>query len=737
MSFPATYTTDAFTPPRRAPAPPGTSPGSPESIMRGASNGSGFILGNRNSPMRTVRRGWVSVKEEGSMRWLWTRKFLILRDATLFFNKSDSQGSGTSTQVPLSTVQSITRTDSKPYCFEIIRKHSMKSLFVACKSDTELYAWIDDIYSKIPSGVSGPTNFTHKVHVGFDADSGAFTGLPQEWEKLLQSSAITSEDFTNDPQAVVDALKFYEKNMGEPEEDPTLGIGGISEPMFTNIRPAPPPPKPITPRRAPPPPPIDITPPQKAPIASAANTAATTDRTEHKDVNESGGSSPDSVKSTQSAPKTTINGTYGAAPFAPQSRNAPRAPAPKPATAQPAIPYSPSPVKRLQPRPAPAPAPAPAPVAQPVQTKPQSVPHLKQAVAQSEPQTPQQNQHPIASPKENATPTMKQKETNLPTSLVPMAPVRQPRQQPQKRASTLTEAQIIQRLRQVVSDENPTALYQKIKKIGQGASGSVYHARPLGKLKETHHSVAIKQIDLMSQPRKELIVNEITVMRESQNPNIVNFLEAYLRGNSDLWVVMEYMEGGPLTDVIENNTMTEQQIATVCRETCRGLQHLHSKSIIHRDIKSDNMLLDRYGHIKITDFGFCAKLTDQRNKRATMAGTPYWMAPEVLKQKEYGAKVDVWSLGIMAIEMIESEPPYFNEEPLKALYLIATNGTPKLKHPESLTPNLKGFLSQCLCVDVKYRASSSELLEHPFLTQNCSLECLLPLLQYRNKNNGN
>ncbi|KYK57814.1 hypothetical protein DCS_04827 [Drechmeria coniospora] len=311
------------------------------------------------------------------------------------------------------------------------------------------------------------------------------------------------------------------------------------------------------------------------------------------------------------------------------------------------------------------------------------------------------------------------------------------------RMSTMSETEVMLRLKEVVSKDDPNLSYSKQKKIGQGASGSVYVA----KIKETAQGiarevlrqqgsraqVAIKQMDLAHQPRKELIVNEIMVMKDSRHRNIVNFLDAFLRNNNaELWVVMEYMEGGALTDVIDNNpSISEEQIATICHETCQGLQHLHSQSIIHRDIKSDNVLLDARGNVKITDFGFCAKLTDTKSKRATMVGTPYWMAPEVVKQKEYGPKVDVWSLGIMAIEMIESEPPYLNEEPLKALYLIATNGTPRLKKPEKLSKELKAFLSVCLCVDVKSRASAEELLAHDFLKHGSGLASLAELLAFK------
>lgn len=315
----------------------------------------------------------------------------------------------------------------------------------------------------------------------------------------------------------------------------------------------------------------------------------------------------------------------------------------------------------------------------------------------------------------------------------PVKPLGTERKKSAKRdREKLLDQQVVERLHAVVNPIDPTPLFKIIEKAGQGASGAVYLAEQLNM---NNQKVAIKQMNLNVQPRKELIINEILVMKDSQHKNIVNFLDSYLRGLLDLWVIMEYMEGGSLTEVIENNEckISERQIAIICAETLKGLQHLHTKHIIHRDIKSDNVLLDARGNVKITDFGFCAKLTSQRNKRATMVGTPYWMAPEVVKQKEYDEKVDVWLLGIMTIEMIEGEPPYLNEEPLKALYLIATNGTPKLKRPESLLNCIKKFLSICLCVDVRYRASTDELLVHEFVHHTSDISELAPLLEWKRK----
>ncbi|OTA93288.1 hypothetical protein M434DRAFT_21485 [Hypoxylon sp. CO27-5] len=771
-----------------------------------------------------IKEGWAQVKESRNFIQPWKQKYLILRKEALDFHKTE--GGKVSYTLFLKDVVNVGRVEAAGTIFEIKRHAqgssnspgdddgSIRTLHIRVKSDDDLYDWIDLLYGRCPTmgGVSNPTNFSHAVHVGFDPQTGQFVGLPPEWSKLLNSSAITKEDYERNPQAVFEVLDFYSdltKRAENPQQYPSLtptpppgsqqnkqlgyGGGGAS---VAPPRPMPPSQRSYSnlsqqssaaPQRPNPPDMSQLRQPSQTAGINYGQTAdAIREETRKKqlelrqreieeqnrrDLEAYNASIPQ--KKVPMAQQEIGGGGYGGSTdrFNP-SRAAP--PAPKPVNQQ-------ANGLRAQ-RPAP-PAPtssSPAPANRPAltsQSSTGSIPTSREPASSQAQRMPPRNDQQSApryanngngaqQPRANGQ-TQNQAMARMPAPVKPLNVPSKPNQTQQSesvkaaeaaltakpppserkqdvRMSTMSEKEVMQKLVEVVSKDDPNLSYSKQKKIGQGASGSVYVAkvkegavsavaREVLRSQGARAQVAIKQMDLAHQPRKELIVNEIMVMKDSKHRNIVNFLDAFLRNNNaELWVVMEYMEGGALTDVIDNNpVITEEQISTICLETCRGLQHLHSQNIIHRDIKSDNVLLDARGNVKITDFGFCAKLTETKSKRATMVGTPYWMAPEVVKQKEYGPKVDIWSLGIMAIEMIESEPPYLNEEPLKALYLIATNGTPRLKKPEKLSKELKAFLSVCLCVDVKSRASADELLQHDFLKHGCPLASLSELLAFR------
>jgi len=274
---------------------------------------------------------------------------------------------------------------------------------------------------------------------------------------------------------------------------------------------------------------------------------------------------------------------------------------------------------------------------------------------------------------------------------------------PQERAVTLND---------LVNKTDPSALYLNATLVGEGAAGQVFLAEEA----ETGAQVAIKKMELTAQNIK-LLTSEIHIMKESTHGNIVRYYDSF-RVENQLWVVMEYMGGGCLTEILEQFDtvkMNEQQIGWVCKETLQGLAYIHSKHRIHRDIKSDNILLGDNGSVKIADFGYAAQLTKEKEKRQTIVGTPYWMAPELIRGQEYGTKVDIWSLGIMIMEMAEGDPPYMDFPPLRALFLITTKGIPDLKDPQQWSPEFRQFVGLCLDKEADRRPEAETLLEHPFL----------------------
>ncbi|KAG9510434.1 Serine/threonine-protein kinase PAK mbt [Fragariocoptes setiger] len=262
--------------------------------------------------------------------------------------------------------------------------------------------------------------------------------------------------------------------------------------------------------------------------------------------------------------------------------------------------------------------------------------------------------------------------------------------------------------------------------IGEGSTGVVYLATECS----SGRSVAVKKMSLKSQQRKELLLNEVIIMREFHHPNMVKMFDSYLVGD-ELWVVMEYLEEGSLTDIVVRICMSEEQIATVCVQCLQALAYLHAQGILHRDIKSDSILLTGDGRVKLSDFGFCAVVSPEAPKRKSLVGTPYWLSPEIINRKPYGPEVDIWSMGVMVIEMVDGEPPLFHEQPLQAMRKIRDMPPPGLKKPHEVSPELQDFLSRMLVKDPAQRATAKELLRHPFLAKAGPPSSLQPLIAHK------
>ncbi|KAJ8359146.1 hypothetical protein SKAU_G00156710 [Synaphobranchus kaupii] len=265
-------------------------------------------------------------------------------------------------------------------------------------------------------------------------------------------------------------------------------------------------------------------------------------------------------------------------------------------------------------------------------------------------------------------------------------------------------------------------------KIGEGSTGVVCIARE----KHGGRQVAVKMMDLCGQQRRELLFNEVVIMRDYRHKNVVEMYKSALV-DEELWVIMEYLQGGALTDIVSETRLNEEQIATVCEAVLQALAFLHTQGVIHRDIKSDSILFSLDGGIKLSDFGFCAQISKDIPKRKSMVGTPYWMAPEVISKIPYGPEVDVWSMGIMVVEMVDGEPPYFDETPLVAMKKLRDEPPPTVRNSHKISPMLMDFLGRMLTRDPLERASAAELLEHPFLLQAGPAQCLVPLVEMHRK----
>lgn len=246
--------------------------------------------------------------------------------------------------------------------------------------------------------------------------------------------------------------------------------------------------------------------------------------------------------------------------------------------------------------------------------------------------------------------------------------------------------------------------YRIGEELGRGASGRVYKGLDI----KTGVDVAVKEISLERLRPSDIsgIIGEVELLKSLNHKNVVQYLGSF-RTRQFLYIVMELVEAGSLACIIKNNNFgpfPESLVAVYIEQVLRGLAYLHSQGVVHRDIKGANILTNKDGIVKLADFGVAARLSDdvrmedkssqkEEDMDAQPVGTPYWMAPEVVELKTVTASSDIWSVGCLAIELLTGYPPYFDLQPLSALYNIVQDSHPPL--PNGASDSFRDFLFAC------------------------------------------
>ena len=262
---------------------------------------------------------------------------------------------------------------------------------------------------------------------------------------------------------------------------------------------------------------------------------------------------------------------------------------------------------------------------------------------------------------------------------------------------------------------DPQLKYADLTLLGRGATSKVFRARTVDNNKIVAVKVIKKQIN-----DDNTIRNEVSLMHRLHNDSIVEFDRAF-ETEEEFWIESEFMTKGSIATILGKHKGFQDEIIIggIIKQVLHGLQYLHANNVIYRDLKSDNLLLTNSSgqyQVKIADFGFAIQLARPDQTVKDVVGTPYWMAPELIRGYDYSFPVDIWSLGILAIELAEGNPPFIDLPALRAVFLIVTQ-PPHQINKDIWSKQFCDFVAKCLAKDPAERPSAEELLKHPFVVR--------------------
>lgn len=253
--------------------------------------------------------------------------------------------------------------------------------------------------------------------------------------------------------------------------------------------------------------------------------------------------------------------------------------------------------------------------------------------------------------------------------------------------------------------------FKMLKELGKGGFGTVHLANWIN----DKEPVAVKVMSHDSSRNQKANLREIYWLTKLNHKNIVKLRHCYLCLD-EMWVVLEFMEGGTLTEAVKTSRFREPEVAYVAKEIFSGIAFMHENQVIHRDLKSANVMMTVKAEIKLIDFGLCGDAR-QTPWLKGMVGSPYWMPPEMIRGQPHSYPVDTWSAGVCLLELCNGHPPKMGNA-FKSMFLTGSGVVPPLKKPDDWSLTMQDFFKKMLEIDMQKRATPAELLDHQFCKAN-------------------